>query len=350
MSKYDELSLLCSTTSPDIIALVEIKPKHGSTPDTQMMAIQGYELLVSKLSAPNTRGTCLYIKQALKPQQIDSEFDDSVWASITGTRESKLLVGSIYRSGTPKTAILKDDILHRTLRWASTARSYTHKLILGDFNHPNIQWHPLPSLPGNKAQTSPEYKFLECIRDTYLHQHVRNPTRYRTNQTPTLDDLVLTNQKEMVSNLRHTHPIGNSDHVSIRCTFAMSTNHKTGIRKVTCYDKGNYKELRDVLRKDWTVELHNMTAQDAMDKLQQEITQAAENLIPSRTTGAKRHKPPWMNKDSLKKARRKHHAWIKYLNTKTEQHYQHYLTATEPVSTCIEKSPQVLRDENSQRV
>ena len=34
-----------------------------------------------------------------------------------------------------------------------------------------------------------------------------------------------------------------------------------------------------------------------------------------------------MNKQSLSKARKKYHAWIRYLNTKSGEHYQDYILA-----------------------
>ena len=34
-----------------------------------------------------------------------------------------------------------------------------------------------------------------------------------------------------------------------------------------------------------------------------------------------------MNKQALRKARKKHHAWIRYLNTKSGEHYQDYIRA-----------------------
>ena len=44
-------------------------------------------------------------------------------------------------------------------------------------------------------------------------------------------------------------------------------------------------------------------------------------------TDVGRIKPLWMNKQALRKTRKKHHAWIRYLNTKSGEHYQDYIRA-----------------------
>ena len=39
------------------------------------------------------------------------------------------------------------------------------------------------------------------IDDLFLFQHVTEPTRYRSSDTPTLLDLVFTNEHEMINNI-----------------------------------------------------------------------------------------------------------------------------------------------------
>ena len=44
-----------------------------------------------------------------------------------------------------------------------------------------------------------EDKFIETLENFFLHQHILSPTRGRANTTPHILDLVLSNEKEMVS-------------------------------------------------------------------------------------------------------------------------------------------------------
>ena len=58
------------------------------------------------------------------------------------------------------------------------------------------------------------------------------------------------------------------------------------------------------------------------------LHQATELCIPSKViTDVGHFKPLWMNKQALRKARKKYHAWIRYLNTKSGEHYQDYIRA-----------------------
>ena len=62
---------------------------------------------------------------------------------------------------------------------------YSHLLVVGDFNYREINWVDNST---SVSENHPATKFLECIRDAYLHQHVQELTRVRENNEPnTLD-------------------------------------------------------------------------------------------------------------------------------------------------------------------
>ena len=61
LSKIDELRCKAADEKPDIIALTEIKPKHGNVPDTNTMNIVGYTLYTSNLEERPTRGVYIYV-------------------------------------------------------------------------------------------------------------------------------------------------------------------------------------------------------------------------------------------------------------------------------------------------
>ena len=51
--------------------------------------------------------------------------------------------------------------------------------------------------------------------DLFLFQHVTEPTRLRQEETPSLLDLIFTNEQDMINNLLYSPPLGNSDHICI---------------------------------------------------------------------------------------------------------------------------------------
>ncbi len=72
----------------------------------------------------------------------------------------------------------------------------THILIMGDFNLKEIDGY------GKALNTNELHQatvFLEVIRDLFLYQHVKKPTRFRGDDIATTLDLVFTNKKNMIS-------------------------------------------------------------------------------------------------------------------------------------------------------
>jgi hypothetical protein len=61
---------------------------------------------------------------------------------------------------------------------------------MGGFNYGKICWNTWST---SSNESSIDFKFIECIRDCYLFQHVNKPTRGRFNQDPHVLDLILTN-------------------------------------------------------------------------------------------------------------------------------------------------------------
>ena len=96
----------------------------------------------------------------------------------------------------------------RSLRCISRKR-YSHKCFAGDFNYRDINW---VSWTTPYIEDSNEAKFVETMRDFYLHQHIDEPTRRRGNDESSLIDLVFTDEDMQVSDVTYHSPLGSSDH------------------------------------------------------------------------------------------------------------------------------------------
>ena len=88
--------------------------------------------------------------------------------------------------------------------------NYSHILLLGDFNFPQIDW---------KTWTAPSENvmdhnniFIETTQDHYLYKHIDKPTRGRINQQSNTLDLIFTNEEDMVLDIENWSPLGKSDH------------------------------------------------------------------------------------------------------------------------------------------
>ena len=60
---------------------------------------------------------------------------------------------------------------------------------------------------------SGSFRFIEAVRDSYLCQHITEPTRIRVNETPTTLDLILTERENDIYGIDYDSPLGKSDHV-----------------------------------------------------------------------------------------------------------------------------------------
>ena len=329
-SKYDELLLTLSKSHYDVVALTEIKPKNGQMPALTVLNIPGFNLCTSDLETDKTRGVAIYVRDSLQSRIIQptlqSPFHDSVWISIKGRSQTSLLLGCVYRSGSPNIAIPRDNSLHEMLIWAAEQSGYTHKLVVGDFNHPGLTWLPFPGVPESTAPNHPDRKFLECVHETFFHQHITNPTRFRDKQSPTLDDLIFTNEIGMVEQIAYLDPLGASDHIAIAFTLIFSTDQIPSTKTSYMFDKANYDQMRTMMTKDWNALLQDLSTQEAFDTVEAAITEAMKTHIPTRTapSNQNRSKPLWMNAAALRKARRKHSAWIRYQNTKQGEDFREY--------------------------
>ena len=350
LSKMDELKVLLSETSYDIIGLNEVKPKHGETPSPEALAIQGYDLFYSDFNKVDTRGVCIYVKEHLNACQVYPSnshcFTDSVWVSITdSSNKDKCLIGCIYRSGTIATAKKYDPGLNQQLTWASTQSIYNSKVIFGDFNMPKIKWTPEPTLqvPEERSVSrtvSSEEVFIECIRDTFFHQHVHEDTRHRNGNCSALD-LLFTNDASTIEQVVHLDPLGASDHSALNFKINMLCQTKSS----SCfykpmYSKGNYEKLREMLSIDWTEVLAGKDVQSAYDYFEDLLQKAIKECVPMKKISMtpKKNKPLWMTSSVKATLRTKKQLWSKYKQTRHRNDYNRYKNARNTASHELRKA------------
>ena len=183
LSKIDEIRLEVAEEKPDAILLNEIKPKNGKIKDKRLLNIPGYNKYINDIESPLTRGVCIYINSAFKSSAVtvnDHNFKDVVTVTVTLARKKSLLLQCIYRSGSPGIALSNDPDMYKLITKTSKLNGYYQKVIAGDFNLNKINWsEPNNPILGTRNENSPEEKFLECYRDSFLCQHLTEPTRYR---------------------------------------------------------------------------------------------------------------------------------------------------------------------------
>jgi len=179
----------------------------------------------------------------------EEKFEESLRCKLILKGANNLLIGVVYSS--PNCNRDNHDHL-RLLKHSATKVNTSHILIMGDFNYGEIKWKNGTS---PNALTNPATAFLKTLGDLYLHQHITDPTHYRTDQHPNTLDLVITNEEGMVDNLALNAPVGKSHHLCITFDFMCCTETPTKKTPNFQYDKGDYVAMKqEVQTMSWTLE------------------------------------------------------------------------------------------------
>ena len=324
LNKRDELLLLISDRNPDIIAISELLPKNcKNPPQATEFNIPDYEFFSNMGDNPD-RGVGLYIKSILKPLEVkvnDNKATDTVWAQVRLCGSDTLLVGSVYRS--PNSSQENNDSFNQMFSKASEM-NYSHVLVMGDCNHKEIDWKEMTT---KCTETHEASKFLEAIRDSYLHQHTRNPTHFRGDQTPNVLDLIFTNEETMINDIDYSAPVGKSHHSTLLFQFKCYKPSETSNIPGYTYDKGDYDTIREKLSEiNWDKELEGKNTQDSWTKIKLTVHKLIDNHIPKkRNSNSNRPtKPLWMNDKAMAAIKKKRDSFKRYLQTREGADYQSY--------------------------
>ena len=328
MNKREELQARTSDCNPHIIAITEVKPKHSRYGIQEAeLQLPGYDCIPG--IDGNGRGVLLYIMKCLEATKNEMLTEaggaDQIWCDLKLANNDILLVGCIYRS--PNSSQLQNSRVNDQIVKASLAKA-SHVMILGDFNHPEINWKTQSCA---SPRSHPANLFLESVRDSFLTQHVFEPTHYRGSQTANILDLLLTNEAGMVEDLTYHSPLGKSHHSVLQFTLKCYYNAKLSSRETYQYEKGNYQGLRNHLGSlDWDKCLENKSTEECWETLLNTILEAQKKYVPRKTVKGnvtKKKQPLWMNEAAMTKVRKKHAAWRRYMGTREGQDYTAFCRA-----------------------
>ena len=160
VNKKNELNIMVEDINPHIIGIIESWTNKDIS-DHAELRLTGYVMVRRDLIGRSGGGVILYIKKSIQAYEIklkrEANCDEPVWYNLV-TENSTLTIG-------PKSKH------NRKLQNAIKEVSKGECVIMGDFNHGHIQWKSLESTGGDDQQ------FLLLIQDSFLTQHVLEPTR-----------------------------------------------------------------------------------------------------------------------------------------------------------------------------
>jgi len=339
LNKRTEFCHIIELEQPDIVCLTEIVPKCFKFAVQRVeLEIDGYDCF-PKIERDNAeRGVLIYVKKYLEAQEVllaeQDKTKDNVWVEIQLKDRDRLLIGCVYRS--PNNTEDKNDKLYDLIKAAIGRR--TQVLLVGDFNHPEINWEneTSPASDNHKATI-----FMESVvRENFLYQHIRNPTHYRAEQSPTLVDLVFTKEEGMIKEILHSAPIGKSHHQVLSFEYRTNTQNIGAKQEARfLYSRADYDGLRQKMREQNLCDrLQDKNVTEGWNLLCEAYNQALVKCVP-KSKGTNKNqlkikkKPLWMNEKALIKIKKKKAAFKRYMETKEGKDYLMYAKVRNQAST-----------------
>ena len=322
MNKRSEIMNLIDAQNPHVLALTEFGASDAIS-DSEL-GIVGYTLYRSNHSDGSGgpgRGVALYVKNSINhsacPQMEEMEYDCSTWSIVKLAHNKSLLVGVVYRS--PNSTDENNTSLLNLLQVASRSNC-DYLNICGDFNFPLIDWSVCRSL---ESENSLSADFVDLVAELSWYQHAQQSTRFRGSQNSCLD-LILTNEENMVDEVRDLPPLGKSDHIcqcwSLTVSEALFRN--TSVRRPN-FKRAKWADLKKDLRNYRNVPEDQPSMM--YDKFIRMIHEAKDRHIPTCKPRTNKHRLPWMKSAGIKAQRRAQwRTWRKFRQTSHPRDYDAY--------------------------
>ena len=267
------------------------------------------------------RGLAIYVDNSLiiSPVQIGSAFNEFIAIEVALAGTDKLLLVLAYRNRQDISDGDSCDALCALFNEIAT-RNASHLIIVGDFNIKDIDWE------NNICNLGPHHigqRFLSCTLECFMYQHVLKPTRIRLGDTPSILDLIFSNEEAMVQNLNYHSPLGNSDHSCLIFNVHVRTVQHSRLQRRLDLNRGDFQGMRYMLEQaDWDGILHSEEVEQCWEGIKTEVMRAASDFIPTRQCGKQKHL--LMDKETKQLRKKKNKAYTAYLSSRDRNTYIRY--------------------------
>ena len=335
VNKFVELQSYVDHHKPYIIAITESWcTDYISDAELQL---PNYNLFRCDRKRATGGGVLLYVHASLHAVPCDDLsvmcIEDSVWSKVDLGKGEKLIVGVVYRAPS------SDDINNKKLISAiSDIENYSdceHHLIMGDFNVPNVDWNDFSC---SNVRSSFALDFINATLDSYLTQHVLQPTRHVPGQNPSILDLVFTSDPNSISQIEHHSPLGSSDHECIFFGiegFSKQYIKTSNVPKLN-YMKGDYLSLNAELNEvDWDTLMCHDSIDVNWNLFKNTVLNASTEYIPKVIKRPTCNKPPWWSPHIGRAIKEKQKFYSHYKFTHSDADFAVYTQRRNQVKSMI---------------
>jgi len=252
-NKQEELETCAHLWGYDTIGITEVW--WGNSYDWSI-GMGVYRLFRKDRQGRRGGGAAVCVKNQLECMELHLGLEslwvkprENLWVKIKGRAGTgNITVGVCYRP--PDQDERADEALYRRIGEASRSKAL---VLMGDFNHPDICWRD------NTAGHRQSRRFLECVDDNFLFQGIAEPTRRGV-----MLDLVLTNKKGLVGNVKVKGGLGCSDHQMVGLKILRAARRVHSKLATLDFRRADFGLLRDRLgRIPWDKALEGRGPQKA---------------------------------------------------------------------------------------
>ena len=257
INKRNEIQSLVSINNPDVFSITENLLKNVSLEiEEYEIQIDGHDCFSNTNNSNCHRGVAIYTKRYLNARSYLTKvkyFQEHAYCKIKMSDKTSLHILRLFRS--PNSSSENNKLLNQLI--LNTSLIGGKLLKLGDFNFPTIHWANLSTthLFNNCAS-----EFLAATQDAILFQYVQSRTHTRSNQKPTLIDLIFSQDDQTITNMTTPAPLGKTHHKILRVHYAVDNNLKDG-RPHYLYHRTNYDDMKlELQRVDWYEVFYNYSS------------------------------------------------------------------------------------------
>jgi hypothetical protein len=198
---------------------------------------------------------------------------------------------------------------------------------------PDVRW----PINGNRLHTPSSQLLVDLLTDSHLHQLVTQPTRYRSNQQPSVLDLVITSDDSSIANLEYFNPIGKSDHVTLMADLQLchTPRARTVLFQRTIIDfEALNKRLTQI---DWKSLLSDVSVSRNWDHFKTALSDAVSQST-STSLLKKSSSKPWINGRILGQVRKKRSLWRAFKRSGSATDYEAHRAFSNHLSSVIRET------------
>lgn len=144
------------------------------------------------------------------------------------------------------------------------------------------------------------------------------------NQVPSCLDWIITDDPNILEELKYDVPLGKSDHVCLKWQLSFKKRCAKEELKLN-YWKADYAAIREkLISTNWLEELEGKSVNDMWEKFSDIINTCVTSFVPLYRSTECKKKAPWMSKETKKLIKKRNRAWTAYARNKSTKLFEVY--------------------------